>query len=92
MTQQAQIVVTEGFPMKVGDVLRIRGAGELLEYFVEKQGPRETEWQAKLRRRALKAQGNKEGVMERGNLGKIQKLRGNPIPTGAEMYKRMERD
>ena len=84
------ITVGGDFPMKLGDLLRIRGGSEIIEYLVDSQvDDKGRTWEALVTRR--EAGTNKEPIMGRGE-HKIQRLRSNHFPTPEEIYKRMERD
>jgi hypothetical protein len=84
------IVVGADFPMKLGDILRLRGPEEVLDYLVTARlDEKGREWAARVNRRERGT--NKEPIMGRG-AHRVQRLRSEHFPTREEMYKRMEPD
>lgn len=85
------VIVGNDFPMKVGDMMRIRGGGELFEYLISKPlDEKGKKWEATVTKRETGT--NKEPIMNQLGVHKIQRLRSNHFPTPEEVYKRSERD
>ena len=85
------ITVTQDFPMRLGDLLRIRRSDGVLEYLVTSQADKDgRKWEAQITRKPWGT--NKEPIMHGGRERRIEKLRSNHFPTPEEIYKRMERD